>query len=350
MDRNLCLPHKNFERVRKALLCQEPDRVPLMELDVDLETKERFLEKSVRDMKNNVEFWAKAGYDYVYIRANYEYNVWGEEIPPFKLYAGELQERGEVNLKGVIKNEAEFESYHWPNPKTIDYSTIRQTANNLWDGMKVISGVGGIFTRVWRILGFDNFCLYLADKPSFIEKMFHKIGDIQLGVFKHIAKMECVGAMWYGDDLAFKNGSMVSPAIYRKYLFPYLEEMGRICKGKDIPFILHSDGNLYELLDDLYACGFKAINPVEPDVMDIAELKKKWKGKLCLIGNVDAHIITTGTPEQVKKKVRQLIRQVGPGGGYCAATSGGVPHFAPIENYKALIHATFKYGKYPLSF
>lgn len=136
--------------------------------------------------------------------------------------------------------------------------------------------------------------------------------------------------------------------IYRKYLFPYLEEMGRICRKKDIPFILHSDGNLYELLSDLYTCGFKAIYPIEPDVMDIVELKKKCKGKLCLIGDLDAHIITLGTSKQVEEKVKELIRQLGPGGGYCVAPSGGIPHFAPIENYKALIRATFKYGKYPL--
>lgn len=350
MHKNLILPHKDFQRVRQALLCEQPDRVPLMEHEVDVETKERFLGKSVRDMKSNAEFWARAGYDYVYMRANYEYNVWGEEILPFKLYAGELQERGEVNLDGIIKDETEFETYPWPNPETIDYSTIKQTAINLWDGMKVIAGIGGIFTRVWRILGFDNFCLYLIDKPHFIKKMFRRIGDIQAEVLRNIVQMESIGAIWYGDDLAFKNGSIVAPSIYRKYLFPHLEEMARTCRENNLPFIIHSDGNLHELLDDLYACGFKAIHPIEPDVMDIMEIKNKWKGKLSLIGNVDAHIMTTETPKQVEEKVKQLIREVGPGGGYCVASSGGVPSFTPIENYKALIHAVFKYGKYPLRF
>ncbi len=349
MDIGLSLPNKNFERVRKALLCQEPDRIPLMEMDADVEAKERFLGKPVRDMKSNVEFWARAGYDYVYIRANYEYNVWGSKIPPYRLYAGEAQERGLVNLTGVITNEAGFDSYPWPEPETIDYSTIVQTADNLWEGMKVISGVGGIFTRAWRILGFENFCLYLIDKSDLVEKIFRRVGDIQLQVFKKIVSMDNIGAMWYGDDLGFANSTMVSPDVYRKYLFPYLEEMGRICRQRDIPFIVHSHGNINEILNDLYLCGFNAIHPVGPGTMDIVEVKKEWKDRLCLLGNVSAFTMESGTPEQIEENVKYLIRRVGPGGGYCVATSGGITLSVPLENHKALIHSTLKHGKYPLS-
>lgn len=343
------LPNKNFERVRKALLCQEPDRIPLMEMDADVEAKERFLGKPVRDMKSNVEFWARSGYDYVYMRANYEYNVWGSKIPSYRLYAGELQERGPVNLTGVITDEAEFDSYAWPEPETIDYSTIVQTAENLQDGMKVISGVGGIFTRVWRILGFENFCLYLINEPGLIERTFNRVGDIQLQVFEEIVKMDNIGAMWYGDDLGFANSTMVSPEVYRKYLFPYLEEMGRICRQRDIPFIIHSHGSINEILNDLYLCGFNAIHPVGPGTMDIVDVKKKWKERLCLIGNVSAFAMESGTPEQIEENVKDLIRQVGQGGGYCVGTSGGITLSVPLENHKALIHSTFKCGKYPLS-
>ncbi len=242
-------PEPNFERLRKVLLCQEPDRVPLVELHIDQEFKESFLGKPVKDISVDVEFWYKAGYDYIYIRANYEYQMPGRLDPsdPVRLYKGEMQERGgwAEEGKGLISNEEEFEKYPWFNSKEIDYSTIDDACRQTPFGMKVISGVGGIFTRVWRIMGFETFSIALFENPKLVEKMFRRIGNIQLGVYKHIVGYENIGAMWYGDDLAYTEGLMVSPAIFRKCLFPYLEEMGNICKKHNLPFIIHSDGNLW---------------------------------------------------------------------------------------------------------
>ncbi len=83
--------------------------------------------------------------------------------------------------------------------------------------------------------------------------------------------------------------------------------------------------------------------------MDIAELKRRVGDRLCLIGNIDlGYTLTRGTPAEVDAEVRERIRTVGPGGGYCVGSSNSITSYVPLANYNAMREAVFRYGRYPL--
>jgi uroporphyrinogen decarboxylase len=333
------------------LLEGEPDRVPNAELHVDWQIKQAFLGRPIQEVQDDVDFWYRAGYDYIYLRANYEYRMVGDgTADQDRTYAGDMQlSTWDGEEKSLVNSWEEFETYPWPDPDTIDYSNLVACAWNLYPGMKIISGVGGIFTRVWRIMGFDPFCYALVDQPDLVEAMFRRVGETQLEVFRRIVEMDEIGAMWYGDDLAYGSGTMVSPAVLRHHLFPFLREMGTICRAKDLPFVIHSDGNLWKVLPDLLDCGFNAIHPVEPKAMDSRELKEAYGDRLCLLGNIEiGEILTLGTPADVEAEVRERIRTLAPGGGYAVGSSNTVAHYVQLENFEAMVRATRKYGRYPI--
>jgi uroporphyrinogen decarboxylase len=343
----------DFDRLRSVLLLQgEPDRVPNAELHVDWQIKEAFLGRHIHSVQDDVDFWYRAGYDYIHLRANYEYRMVGDgHAAQDRLYAGDMQlSKWEGEETSLVGNWEEFETYPWPDPKTIDYSNLEACARCLYPGMKIISGVGGIFTRVWRIMGFETFCFALLDQPDLVAAMFRRVGETQLAVFRRIVEMDQIGAMWYGDDLAYGSGTMVHPKVFRHYLFPYLSEMGALCKQKNFPFIIHSDGNLWEVLPDLMACGFNAVHPVEPKAMNSHELKEAYGNKLCLLGNIEiGETLTLGAPADVEAEVRDRIRDLAPGGGYAVGSSNTVAHYVKLENFEAMVKATRKYGRYPIN-
>jgi uroporphyrinogen decarboxylase len=199
-------------------------------------------------------------------------------------------------------------------------------------------------------MGFDEFCFALVDQPDLIAAMFKRVGDIQLEVFRRIVEMDEVGAMWYGDDLAYRSGTIIHPDILRRHLFPYLSEMGALCREHDLPFVIHSDGNLWKVLPDLVACGLNAIHPVEPKAMDSAVLKREYGAKLCLLGNIEiGETLTLGSPQDVEVEVRDRIRALAPGGGYAVGSSNTVAHYVKLENFKAMVRATRAHGRYPIS-
>ncbi len=344
----------DFERIIKTLRCREPDGVPLAEIVIDTPIKEKFLGKPVRDMKSDVEFWHWAGYDYIYLRPNYEYHGLSPNVAAGTVLKRDAEIREDVSDSSetwrAITGEADMETFPWPDPEKIDYSILDEAADLLPEGMGIISGVGGIFTRTWMLMGFEGFCGNLGENPAFIKKMFDKIGDTQCRVLKKVVGKKKVGAFWYGDDLAYTEGLMVSPQVYRTYLFPWLEELFAIARQADWPVVMHTDGDVRPLIDDLIGIGLNALHPIEPKAMDIFDLKRKYRGKLCLIGNLDlAGSLGRGTPQEVRKDVEERIKRLAPGGGYAVGSSNSVAHYVPIENYKAMIEATMEFGTYPIS-
>lgn len=148
----------NFDRILTALRCGEPDCVPVAELSIDRAIKEKFLAKPVRDARTDVEFWNKAGYDYIQMRPNYEYpGVSVASAVGTLLSLNAPAQRGEAASSSdkwrQISSEMDMETYPWPDPETIDYSNLKQAADCLPEGMGIISGVGGIFTRTWMLTG-----------------------------------------------------------------------------------------------------------------------------------------------------------------------------------------------------
>ena len=87
-----------------------------------------------------------------------------------------------------------------------------------------------------------------------------------------------------------------------------------------------------------------------PKAMDIVQLKREYGNALCLMGNIDlGYTLTRGTPEEVEAEVKERIRVIAPGGGYCLGSSNSVPEYVPLANFNAMREAGFRYGRYPIS-
>jgi uroporphyrinogen decarboxylase len=253
--------------------------------------------------------------------------------------------------EGVITNMEEFERYVFPSYENgISMAAFEQAGELLPPGMKVIGQYGDIFTWVWTLMGFETFSMALFDQPELVERMFDKLGGLIYSMFERMVEYDCVGALWYSDDIAYTESLMVSPATLRQYLFPWMKKMGDLCRANDMPFIYHSDGDLFPVFDDIIDCGVNAVQPIEPKAMDIVEVKKKVGGKLCVIGNIDLiYTLTRGSVEEVEAEVKERIRTIAPGGGYALGTANTVPDYVIPENYRAMVESCLKYGKYPIS-
>jgi len=348
-------PDPDFQRLYRTLKRQEPDRVPLAELHVDVPVKEAFLGRPIRTLADEIDFWYRAGYDYVCL--SYGLRV-GEVISTGQLHKSQVPtayghprevEWADENV-GVITSKADFEAYPWNELMKWDFSALEQAPRYLPPGMKVIVYSGKIYSRVWMMMGFTHFCLSLADNPDLVARMFQISGEIAWDAFTKIIEYDCVGGIWISDDLAYAEELMIHPRWYRQYLFPWYKRMGQVCKERDLLFIFHSDGNLTRVLDDIIDCGFDALHPIEPKAMDIGWLKREVGDRLSLIGNIDlSYTLTRGTPSEVEAEVRERIRACAPGGGYAIGSANSVTYYVPLENYNAMREAAFCYGTYPIT-
>jgi uroporphyrinogen decarboxylase len=102
-------------------------------------------------------------------------------------------------------------------------------------------------------------------------------------------------------------------------------------------------------LEDLIGLGIAGLHPLEKGAMDIRAVKQAYGDRICLLGNVDLNLLGLGTPEEVDREVRELIRDVGPGGGYIITSGNSLAGYLKPTNVVALSDAVRKYGRYPLA-
>jgi uroporphyrinogen decarboxylase len=346
----------DYRRLLEAINHEEPDRVPLADFQADTALKDRFMGRPIRTIADHVAFQAEAGFDFIYLRANYDYpgttpvSSTGT-MRSFNYSIAPDSETVGTYGPGPLQTRADMDRIEWPDPATVDVSDMLGAAEVLPPGLGIITGVGGIFTRTWILMGYEHFSTTLADDIDFVAEIAARVGQIQCAVMRRVVKMPGVVAAWYGDDLAYTESLLVSPKILRKYFFPWMEELAGIAHAAGFPFIMHSDGRLWQVLDDLIALGVNAIHPIEPKAMDIYDLKRRYGYKLAIFGNVDMGYTLTegqGTPEAVRAEVRRQIKELALGGGYGLASGAGLTRYVNLDNFLAMREALFEYGTYPI--
>jgi uroporphyrinogen decarboxylase len=353
----------DFARFRKTLLLQgEPDYVPLFD-SVDKQLKNAVLGRTVSTVKDEVDFAVAAGYDFVHfeigLRPLWRNRAFADKnaAPVLKVEKARYSvindtdnERAWANegSKGVVTDEKEFEEFGWPTVADFDFSVLTEAKKYMPPEMKCLVTCDGVYTPIWLLMGGEFFYRSLVKNPAFIAKMFERVGAMQYKLIEKILSFDIVGALRSNDDIAYNAGTLVSPKHLRQYVFPWLKTIGDLCKKKDIPLIFHSDGNLMAVIDDLVAAGIKGLHPIQPNAMDIIELKKKYGDKLCFLGNIDMDIMTRCEPKDVEALVLKNLKNIAPGGGYILGASNSVPEYIPVKNYNAMRETALKYGQYPI--
>ncbi len=156
-----------------------------------------------------------------------------------------------------------------------------------------------------------------------------------------------VDFIWPADDVAFKTGLFLPPALMREI---WAGRLARICApavnaGK--PVMFHSDGKVDELVPMLLEAGVDCVHPMDPYGCDYREMKRKFGRSVCLAGNIDIEFpLAHGTPADVDKDVKEHMEVLKQGGGYVCGSSHSIVNYVPHDNFIAMLNAIHRYGLY----
>jgi uroporphyrinogen decarboxylase len=335
-----------FERLRMALtLAGKPDRVPLIELDIDRQVMAAYLGRPIQSMADWAAFYMAAGYDYVPVQVGLM--EVGSPIATeatihhrhsYSVYTDAETERKWAALHdGVIRSVDDLRAFPWPRQRALDMSLLDETAQYLPEGVKLVAIIGKVFTAAWMLMGFEAFAFGMVEEPELVAALMATTGEIQLEATRRAAAHPAVGAVFHPDDIAYTEGLLLAPGFFREHLFPWYARMGEACRERDVLMAYHSDGDLTEVLEDLIGCGFCAIHPIEPKAMDARELKRRVGDRLCLLGNIEVDRLARGTPEEIRGLCEANIRDLAGDGGYCLGSSNSVTDYVRLENYLAML-------------
>ena len=192
-------------------------------------------------------------------------------------------------------------------------------------------------------MGLDVFSLMIFDDPDLVKEIHRRFSEWSARVVQHLNKMD-FDFTWANDDHADNKAPWVNMEMYEEFMKP-----SQMLVAKEIrkPWIFHSDGNLFPILDGLLTLGMNAVHPVQPAAMDINDLKARYGDRVCIVGNIDLdYTLTRGTPEETEAEVKDRIEKVGKGGGYMISSANSITDYCKVENVRAMSRAVKKYGKY----
>ena len=204
------------------------------------------------------------------------------------------------------------------------------------------------YEAIWRIHGTESSLMNMVLNETDFKKEVERIGNFMkiIGI-KQLSTPGVNGIVIWGD-VAYKNGMLFSPDLWRKIFKPVLKDMVLSFKDFNVPIIYHGCGNAKEILSDLIEIGIDAYHTLEVKAgMDVVELKQKYKNKLAYLGNIDALNVLTADKDIIKENLFTKLKAA-IGGGYMPAADHSVPGNVPAENYDFFINLIKKYGKYPL--
>jgi uroporphyrinogen decarboxylase len=233
--------------------------------------------------------------------------------------------------------EPNLEAYNFPAPlpdKRLRELEIELSENH--ELFKLVK-IGDLYERANFLRGMTNLIVDMYKHPKFVEDLLDHILRYNLSVLTKIKKLEIDG-IWLSDDYGHQNGLLISPKLWRHFIKPPLQIL--FSKIKDLGFhgFLHSDGDIKEIIPDLIELKIDAIHPVQPEIMDLSTLKRKFGDQLTFFGCFSTQeTLPHKKPATIRKTVKHVINTMGEKGGFIISPGIGFLDDVPIENALAFI-------------
>jgi len=262
---------------------------------------------------------------------------------------------------GNATKPEEVENYpHWANPLDPYYQNgteeaLRHLKEDTDWAVYGLCGYWGMLGHTYAfIAGFDKFLADMVINPEFYKAMMEHILDLNVTwINEYWGRLgDYPDVILIGDDMGAQDGPFMPPAMFQKFVKPYMGELIKaIKKNSKAKVKLHSCGSVYQLIPDLIDIGVDILNPIQPLAKDMApeKLKKEFGRKIVLHGGIDEQrLLAFGTKDEVIEGTKKYLDVLAPGGGYIAAASHNIEPETKPEVAVAMYDTVYEYGRYPI--
>ncbi len=204
------------------------------------------------------------------------------------------------------------------------------------------------------LVGWDTFYMHLMTEPDLIRHLLERLVHEEItAVKRYLAAVgEYIDVILAADDLGHQRGPLMQLDLFREFILPGHKAFCQaVHENSQAAVLFHTDGTVIDFLPELIDAGVNCLNPVQTDAarMDPLELKRRFGQDLTFWGGgADHHLLSAGTPAQVREDVRRRMKIFAPGGGYVFTSIHNILGDVPPENILAAYDAAYDFGTYPI--
>ena len=195
----------------------------------------------------------------------------------------------------------------------------------------------------------------LTSAPHRLQRTLGHLEQLMDRVLDHQARVMRVVTDRFGADLALimvqdniahHAGLVVPTELFMRMYQPRMTRLLAPAKEHGKLLLMHTSGKVDQVLPILREVGFDGVHPLDPRFNDIFELRKRWKNRMALIGNIPVALLARGDEHRIEQRVREYCSRLAPGGGFVLSSSGPITKEIPPANLVAMVRAVHKYGRF----
>lgn len=263
-------------------------------------------------------------------------------------------------LKQDNLSEHDIETFNWPDPDDPDmFSGLGEQAKTWHENSDYVVGADGIKVGILQLAsqvrGYDKLFVDFALNPHIAHRLLDKISVLINEMYHQYMKVvgRYVDVVVITDDQGTQKSLMVSPKMFREFIKPRLRSQILTIKANaDVKVLMHCDGAILPIVEDLIEIGVDILNPIQTVVEgfeDTAALKERFGDRICFHGGMDVQqVLPNASVSEVRQEVARRIYELGRGGGYILAPCHNINVDIPLENVIAMFDAAQEFGHYPL--
>ena len=361
------------ERVLRALDKQEPDRVPMTELDIEVQYMEAITgekcpasgslqtqvisDKQLERKRTEYEIkcYDKLDFD-AYVIDLSAPEDWKPQINPDgtmvdlwgRVLIFDPQTKAWVPYSTIFNTPANFRDFQLPNHAGQGWTFAIELARRLaGEDIAVAAFIRDPFAQAWEMFTPLSFVKWMYQDPEFIREVIAELTEFNVKIIEQIADAEA-DFIVSGGDYCEQKGPMVPLKLFDEVILPNLKKQVESAHKRGLKLIKHTDGNVNPLLDRLadVVDGLHSLDSTAG--VDIGDVKNRYGDKFVLIGNVAVDSLARKGREEVVEETKNCIRKASPGGGHILSSSNSWAAGARLENCLAMVEAGKKYGTYPI--
>jgi len=249
--------------------------------------------------------------------------------------------------KGPITTWEEFEAYPWPDPAQASTRSLEWYSNNLPEDMCIIAsgGFAHFAEYLTWLMGYETLCYTLYDQRDLVAAIAQRLLTMFKAAIGRLLAFDRVKLIWGSDDMGFRTGTLISPDDLREFVLPGHKLMAELSHRAGRPYLLHSCGQLGEIMADLIEdVRIDAIHSFEDTIVNAISVKERYGHKIAILGGIDVDFLCRSTEAEVRGRVRDTLARCMPGGGYCLGTGNSVANYIPLDNYLAMLEEGRRYS------
>ncbi len=194
------------------------------------------------------------------------------------------------------------------------------------------------FEKAYNARGIQNFLADMAGEPEFAKRLLDFITEKNLTYLRKIVQTPGIDGVLLGNDWGSQRDMLMSPETWRELLAPGAKREYDVIREAGLDIWIHSCGNIRQIIPDLIDMGAQVLNPIQPECMDIYELKDSLGDDMTFWGGISTQkTLPFGTPEEVEAETRRVSAYMSQKGGYILAAGQGIQADVPFENLCTLI-------------